>query len=32
VQAGEQPAEAEARLQDFARQVGPELNAFLPGR
>lgn len=32
VQAGEQPAEAEARLQDFVRQLGPQLNSFLPGR
>lgn len=31
VHAGEQPTEAEARLQDFARQLGPQLNAFLPG-
>jgi exosortase D (VPLPA-CTERM-specific) len=32
VQPGEQPAEADARLQEFAREVGPQLNAFLPGR
>jgi exosortase D (VPLPA-CTERM-specific) len=28
----EQPADAEARLQDFVRQVGPQLNNFLPGK
>lgn len=32
VQAGEQPAEADARLQAFAREAGPQLNSFLPGR
>lgn len=28
----EQPADAEARMQDFVRQVGPQLNSFLPGK
>lgn len=28
----EQPADAEARLQEFVRQVGPQLNNFLPGK
>ena len=32
VPAGEQPAVAEARLQEFARLLGPELNGFLPGK
>jgi len=32
VQASEQPAEAEARLQEFAHQLGSQLNSFLPGR
>ena len=31
VNAREQPAAAEARLQAFIRQAGPRLNAFLPG-
>jgi exosortase D (VPLPA-CTERM-specific) len=28
----EQPADAEARLQGFIRDVGPQLNGFLPGK
>jgi len=32
VNAGEQPAEAEVRLQEFARLLAPELNLFLPGK
>lgn len=32
VNSDEQPEEAEARLQAFARQVGPHLNIFLPGK
>jgi exosortase D (VPLPA-CTERM-specific) len=32
VQAGEQLADADKRLQEFVRLVGPELNRFLPGR
>jgi len=31
VNAGEQPSAAEARLQDFARQMTPKLQTFLPG-
>ena len=31
VNAGEPPSAAEARLQDFARQMTPQLQTFLPG-
>lgn len=31
VKSGEEPAEAEKRLQEFARLMGPQLSEFLPG-